>query len=146
MGNCLQQPGQLGNQPLKSMLVTSIHLLNFVYRDYSCCRDKVNRAAGRRTVVMVFASPTRQFYRDVTNPAHLPGFSRLDNFIWTRKFASVYRDFAKTHANPDTDGNSPYHRAVRFKGYCDNQGYPTHKSKSLADAKHMRFTQIIKTN
>jgi hypothetical protein len=24
----------------------------------------------------------------------------------------TYRDFAKTHANPDTDGNSPYHRAV----------------------------------
>ena len=23
-----------------------------------------------------------------------------------------YRDFAKTHANPDTDGNFPYHRAV----------------------------------
>jgi hypothetical protein len=27
----------------------------------------------------------------------------------------IYRDFAKTHANPDTDGNSPYHRAVMFK-------------------------------
>jgi len=33
MGNCLQQPGQHGNQPLKSMVETSIHLLNFVYRD-----------------------------------------------------------------------------------------------------------------
>ena len=62
---------------------------------------------------MVFASPPRQFYRDVTNPAHLPGLSRLDKFAWTRKLPSVYRDFAKTHANPDTDGNSPYHRAVR---------------------------------
>jgi len=31
--NCLRQPEQLDNQPLKSMLVTSIHLLNFVYRD-----------------------------------------------------------------------------------------------------------------
>ena len=27
----------------------------------------------------------------------------------------TYRDFAKTHANPDTDGNSPYHRAVMLK-------------------------------
>jgi hypothetical protein len=32
----------------------------------------------------------------------------------TRKLSSIYRDFAKTHANPDTDGNSPYHRAVRL--------------------------------
>ena len=34
---------------------------------------------------------------------------------WTRKLSSIYRDFAKTHANPDTDGNSPYHRAVRLQ-------------------------------
>ncbi len=31
--NCLRQPGQLDNQPLMSMLVTSIHLLNLVCRD-----------------------------------------------------------------------------------------------------------------
>jgi len=31
----------------------------------------------------------------------------------TRKLSSVYQDFAKTHANPDTDGNSLYHRAVQ---------------------------------
>jgi hypothetical protein len=31
----------------------------------------------------------------------------------TRKLSSIYQDFAKTHANPDTDGNFPYHRAVR---------------------------------
>jgi hypothetical protein len=29
MGNCLQQPGQLRNQLYKSMLATSIHLLNW---------------------------------------------------------------------------------------------------------------------
>ena len=69
------------------------HLSKFRYRDYSCCRDKVNRAAGRRTVVMVFASPSGQLYRDT-------------------EILPTYRDFAKTHANPDTDGNSPYHRAV----------------------------------
>ncbi len=28
---------------------------------------------------------------------------------------ATYRDCAKTHANPDTDGNSLYHRAVRLK-------------------------------
>ncbi len=44
-------------------------------------------------VVMVFASPSGQLYRDT-------------------EILPTYRDFAKTHANPDTDGNSPYHRAV----------------------------------
>jgi len=39
------------------MLATSIHLLNLVYPDSSCCRDKVNRAAGRRAVGSVFCSP-----------------------------------------------------------------------------------------
>jgi hypothetical protein len=44
-------------------------------------------------VVMVFASSSGQLYRDA-------------------EILPTYRDFAKTHANPDTDGNSPYHRAV----------------------------------
>jgi hypothetical protein len=57
----------------------------------------------------------------------------LDNFIMTRKScpfigttpsgqlhhdtkpSSTYRDFAKTHANPDTDGNSLNRRAVSNK-------------------------------
>ena len=62
--------------------------------------------------VMVFASPPRQFYRDGTTRGRLPGFSRQDSFIWTGKPSSVYRDFCKKPASPDTDGNSPYHRAV----------------------------------
>jgi hypothetical protein len=61
---------------------------------------------------MVFAAPLRQYYLDGTTRGHLSGLIHLDNFIMTRKLSSVYRDFAKTHANPDTDGNSPYHRAV----------------------------------
>ena len=40
-----------------------------------------------------------------------------DNYIVMRKLPSVYRDFAKTHTNPDTDGNFPYHRAVRLPIY-----------------------------
>jgi len=35
-------------------------------------------------VVMVFASPSGQFYCNMTNPAHLPGPRHLDNFILTR--------------------------------------------------------------
>ncbi len=115
MGNCLQQPGQLRNRPQQSMRETTSQLIKLVYHDCSCYRDKVNRAAGRRAVVMVFAVPLRQFYRDVTNPTHLSGLSHQDSSIWTRKLASIYLDFAKTHANPDTDGNFPYHRAVRLQ-------------------------------
>jgi len=63
---------------------------------------------------MVFATPLRQFYHDETTPAHLSGLSHLDNFIMTRKLSSTYRDIAKTHANPDADGNCPYHRAVEL--------------------------------
>jgi len=54
---CLLQPGQLRNQLFTSMLETSIHLLNLVYPDSSCCRDKVSRAAGRCAVGSVFCSP-----------------------------------------------------------------------------------------
>jgi hypothetical protein len=35
--------------------------------------------------VMVFATPPRLFYRDVTTSYNLPGLSHLDNFIVTRK-------------------------------------------------------------
>jgi hypothetical protein len=34
-------------------------------------------------VVMVFATPPRQLYRDMTNPAHLSGPRHLDSFIVT---------------------------------------------------------------
>ena len=44
-----------------------------------------NRAAGQRAVVMVFASPSGQFYHDVTNSFHLSGHTHLDNFIVTHK-------------------------------------------------------------
>jgi len=91
---CLLQPGQLDNQLLKSMLSTSTHLLNFVYPDSSCCRDKVSRAAGRRAVGSVFCSPfikstvtsklrcyyrdsyVISLYRDGTTCVRLPGLAK----------------------------------------------------------------------
>jgi hypothetical protein len=73
---------------------------------------------------MVFAEPPRQLYRDKKTRGRLSGLSHLDNFAWMRKLLPTYRDFAKTHANPDTDGNSPYHRAVSIhwleKSHLDN--------------------------
>ena len=35
-------------------------------------------------VVMVFASPSGQFFNNMTNPAHLSGPRHLDSFIMTR--------------------------------------------------------------
>jgi hypothetical protein len=71
---------------------------------------------------MVFASPSGQLYRDMTNPAHLSGPRHLDNLIVTRNFRSSTGTLpafvktsafkAKTHANLDTDGNSLNRRAV----------------------------------
>jgi len=75
-------------------------LLKFRYRDCSCCRDKVNRAAGRRAVVMVFASPSGQIYHDLTTPYHLPGLSRLDNFIVTRKSCTLTGTLQKRMPTP----------------------------------------------
>ena len=113
MGNCLWQPGQLSNQLHKSMRVNLIPLIKF------CC-TVTNPATETKSIGLpadallswFLHRHLRQFYRDVTNSYHLSGLSHLDNFIVTRKLASIYRDFAKTHANPDTDGNSPYRRAV----------------------------------
>lgn len=87
-------------------------LFTFLRLPCSSSTEINNRAAGHRAVVMVFAEPLRQLNRDGANPAHLSGLFRQDNSIWTGKLASIYLDFAKTHANPDTDGNFPYHRAV----------------------------------
>ena len=84
--NCLLQPGLLLDQPLKSMRVNSFQLIKF------CCTRTVPAAETKSIglqadarIVMVFASPSGQFYRDVTNPAHLSGLSHLDNFIVTPK-------------------------------------------------------------
>jgi hypothetical protein len=91
---CLLQPGHIRNQLHKFMFVTSIHLLNLVYPDSSCCRDKVNRAAGRRAVGSVFCSPFIEctvtsklrcyyrdsyvigLYRDGTTCVRLPGLAK----------------------------------------------------------------------
>ena len=93
--------------------------------DRSCYQDKVNRVASRRASCHGFCSPSGQLYRDMTNPAHLSGPRHLDCLIMTRNFlpstgtlpafvkTSAFK--AKTHANPDTDGNSLNRRAVMLK-------------------------------
>ena len=69
-----------------------------MYHDKSCYRDKVNRAAGQRTGVMVFADATYILYLDMKLSPYLPGFSHLDTSDWTINYTSVYRDLVKNHA------------------------------------------------
>jgi hypothetical protein len=75
--------------------------------DCSCCRDKVNRVASRRAVVMVFASPPRQFYRDGTTHGRLSGLSHLDNFIVKRKSCPLAGTLQK-HMPTPTQTATPY--------------------------------------
>ena len=85
--NCLPQPGLLRHQPPKSMR------LNFYPLIKSCGTLTVSspgtKSIGLRAdaqVVIVFASPSGQFYNNVTNLVHLSGPRHLDNFSFTRNF------------------------------------------------------------
>jgi hypothetical protein len=66
--------------------------------------------------VMVFASPSGQFYRDMTNPAHLSGPSHLDSFIVTRKQYNICQDILKPIqiANKNNYFNSYNHEKKNF--------------------------------
>jgi hypothetical protein len=64
-----------------SIFISTYQIL--LHPDCSCCRDKVNRVASRRASCHGFCMPPRQFYRDMTNPAHLSGPGHLDSFIVT---------------------------------------------------------------
>jgi len=115
------QPGLLLDQPLKSMRANSFQLIKF------CCTRTVPAAKTKSIGLQADAqlswflqTPPRLFYLDKTDPAHLSGPRHLDNFIVTPNARpsigtlqkhmptltrTATRDFAKTHANPDTDGN-----------------------------------------
>jgi hypothetical protein len=101
------------------------------------------------SVVMVFASPSANFlYRE--NLVPFIGTQSSGKLYRETKLIATYRDYAKTHANPDTDGNKSYHRAVSCKAnYTKHRLYHDSRraSKSFAAhpynlpcaAKHMLF-------
>ena len=117
---CLLQPGQLRNRPEKSMRVSINPLIK------SCATQTVpaaeTKSIGLRADAepalsgakgcLIFCSPSRHLYRDMTIPAYLSGPLHLDNFIVTINFrlstgtlptfvkTSAFK--AKTRANPDT--------------------------------------------
>ena len=74
--------------------------------------------------VMVFASPSGQFYHDVTNPAHLSGLSHLDNFIVTRKSCPSIGTLQKRMPTPTRTATNPHHRAVRCYSFENRQPLP----------------------
>ena len=82
--NCLLQPGLFYLRIKKSMREEFDLLIK------SCDTRTVpaakTKSIGLQTdarVVMVFASPSGQFYCNMTNPAHLSGPRHLDSFILT---------------------------------------------------------------
>jgi hypothetical protein len=91
--------------PDKSSLIPTsitpifIHLLNFLYREQSCIHDKVYEAVGRRTVVMVFASPSANFCTG-SNPRRLSGLSHRDHFIVTANFSPLIGTVQKYMPTP----------------------------------------------
>jgi hypothetical protein len=66
------------------------------YRNVPAAKTESIGLQAYARVVMVFASTSGQFYLDMTDSAHLSGLLHLDNFIMTRRFSFIYRDWAKT--------------------------------------------------
>jgi len=94
-----------------------------VYPDSSCCRDKVNRAAGRRSVGSVFCFP----FIKCTLTIKLPSYYR-DYYV-----IRLYRDETTSVRLPRLAKNSPtltqtatqlYHRAVRCYSCATSQAAP----------------------
>jgi hypothetical protein len=71
--------------------------------DRSCCRDKVNRAAGRRAGALFFARHLDYFI--VTQNSHpLPRLGTVKTNYLDNKLVATYRDWQKTR-HRDADAN-----------------------------------------
>ena len=99
--NCLRQAGQLHyDEKIYARNIITAYQIFGTMTTPSAETKSIGLSDDARAG-MVFAIPPRQLYRDETTRVPLPGFSHLDNFIWTRKLASVYRDFTKTTPSAD---------------------------------------------
>jgi hypothetical protein len=71
------------------MRANSFQLIKFCgTRTVPAAKTKSIGLQAHAQVVMVFATPSGQFYRDMTNPVHLSGPHHLDSFIMTPNFRS----------------------------------------------------------
>jgi hypothetical protein len=98
------------------MRANSFQLIKF------CCTRTVPAAETKSIglqadalVVMVFATPSGQFYRDVTNPAHLSGPRHLDSFIMTPNARPSIGTLQKRMPTLTQTATQLNRRAVRFK-------------------------------
>jgi hypothetical protein len=104
-----------------SLVISPISLSDWNHFHLSKFRTETNPAAETRSIGLLANAQLSWFLHH-----HLDSFIltwQISPFTWTQssgqlyrdtKILPTYRDFAKTHANPDTDGNSPYHRAVSW--------------------------------
>jgi hypothetical protein len=115
--NCFPQPGLLLNQPSKSMLVNITYLFNLVHPDWSFCRDKVNRAAGRSRLrrgqahwCLVFVWLSGLFHHDTKPHFRLSGLGTVKTVLsWPKTIVSLPRQptllpntcFLPTMASPE---------------------------------------------
>jgi len=113
IGNCLRQPGPIRNHPnvyhhnLHPLIILSVPwpILLPWQRQWGCRPSR--RCHGFCITIVIILS-----YRDKS--CSLIGTHSSGPFYRDIQILLIYRDCAKTHANPDTDGNYPYHRAVRL--------------------------------
>ena len=83
---CLLQPGLFYLRIQKSMREECKPFIKICdTRTVPAAETKSIGLQADARVVMVFASPSGQLYRNMTNPAHLSGPRHLDSFIVTSK-------------------------------------------------------------
>ncbi len=118
----------------KSITINYTHLLYFLYREQSCCRDKVYGAVVRRAVVMVFASPSANFYTG-SNPFPLSGDSHLDHFIMTANSSPLIGTMQKhmpTRTRSATKSTSgPLYLSNTVRGQTVRPDLPKYNRQSL---------------
>jgi len=99
------QPGLLRNQPQKSIRANSFQLIKFCCtRTDPAAKTKSIGLQANALVVMVFARRLDRFIVTLQIIQFI-GTTPSGQLYLDPKRSSTYRDFAKTHANPDTDGN-----------------------------------------
>jgi hypothetical protein len=85
------------------MHVIYTHLLSYYTVSNSAAVTKSMGLPSDAPVVMVFASSSASFYTGrISRP--FTGTSSSGPFYRDSQLIATYRDYAKTHANPDTDG------------------------------------------
>ena len=126
--NCLRQPGQDQNRPEQSMRVTLCRLLNFVYHDRSCYRDKVIGLPADAPLTVFLpchlSNTSGKVIYESSISTYSPDFAWKRNFgavcrentsptfAWTEKSVPFIRDLAKNAGTRTRTATNYNHRAV----------------------------------